>query len=721
MMTTAPTSNLQFTAPGDRTDKERAAETKRTEIATRLLGLLQDGHVLSFRQPSGEPWVSLPRPDDHGYDHHRVENTLTVSWLMKRYTDAYGGVPEKRFADNAVATFAAKVRASTDVREVYDRLAVIDEPDGRVLYLDLGDAQHVVRITAGRWEVIPAPPRIAFRRATGFKELPTPVRLGPGETPDGVLQTLLRPVLNCPTTEEGAFNYYRMVAWVIAAYYTEGDQALLALTGEQGSGKSSVAETLRALIDPNTTRHGNSVMSADVVMFEAVRQYVPCFDNLRHLSDAVSDALANVATGSGQAKRKLYTDDDIISVFAKRPIILNGIHNVVKRPDLVDRAFVVELPPMDVRSRRFTKAQLRQRFEADRPRILGALLEVVASALDRLPGVLAAHAATGMGHYRLGDFHMFVRAAEQALGWPAGTADRIMQRQQAEKQHASMEQYADLEALRSLLFADRPIARNYGVREDDAGRTSVLRGAVGEVLVKLGAYAREQLGYDLRDALVGWPKLPKKFAQHLREAEAALAAEGIRLKFETARHKTIITIAGSLIDSTTAGETAEGEAASGAGSEGSQPAAPSRGSGLAAPGTESEGSQGSEDRTPLERKEGEAEEKKRGEAAALPSHPSPASPTPRDSGCEAGSQAGGTEALPPHTAVESGGAVPDEEPEETQERVTAAPAAPAAPAATTGTPLAEALIQLRAVARQHGGQKRAEPTEQEEARDADAA
>lgn len=681
-------SALHVTPPHERGKQQAKGDAKRSETPNRLLALLQKGDIIAFQQPSGEPWVSLPRPGG-GYEHHRAENSRVVGWLMEQYTHTYREVPDKRQAENAVMTFAAKVRACDDIRPVYDRLAVVEAPDGatngathgatggRTLYLDLGDALHVVRMTAGEWEVIDAPSRVAFRRPTGYETLPVPVRLQGELLPGALLERDLRPLLNCPAGPEGDFNYQRMVAWLIAAFYTEGDQALLVLTGEPGSGKSSVAETLRALIDPNSTRHGNPVTTAEGVMFEAVRQYVPCFDNLRHLSDAVSDALANVATGSGQAKRKLYTDDDIISVFAKRPVILNGIHTMVKRPDLVDRALVLTLPTLDERNRQFTKAQLRRTFEERQPRLLGAVLEVVATALARLPAVLAAHAATGAGHYRLGDFHMFVRAAEPALGWTSGTADRIMRQQQQEKRQASMTQYADIEALVTLLYADLQVAKQYGVKETDSGRVRMLRGAVGEVLTDLGAYARERLGYDLKDSFVGWPKLPKKFAQHLREAETALASEGVGLRFETSHHRTIVTVRGTCADTpdgaptdaaseggpaedpreesakqyeeVAADEPVGSQAGSQAGSQGSQRTSPSPVSGPMNSGLGSQGSQGSQQFDLLQGKEKRGEREQREETQNVPSPPSPPSPDPLNSASEAGSQRGGKTGCLPGT------------------------------------------------------------------------
>jgi hypothetical protein len=43
--------------------------------------------------------------------------------------------------------------------------------------------------------------------------------------------------------------------------------------------------------------------------------------------------------------RRLYTDDEELVFRAARPILLNGIEDVISRPDLADRAIFLTLPP----------------------------------------------------------------------------------------------------------------------------------------------------------------------------------------------------------------------------------------------------------------------------------------------------------------------------------------------------------------------------------------
>jgi hypothetical protein len=45
------------------------------------------------------------------------------------------------------------------------------------------------------------------------------------------------------------------------------------------------------------------------------------------------------------AVRQRYTDQDEVLFDAARPVILNGIEDVITRPDLADRSIFLTLPP----------------------------------------------------------------------------------------------------------------------------------------------------------------------------------------------------------------------------------------------------------------------------------------------------------------------------------------------------------------------------------------
>src|SRR5256714_12145112 len=108
-------------------------------------------------------------------------------------------------------------------------------------------------------------------------------------------------------------------------------------------------------------------------MIAANNGHVLAFDNLSGLSPWLSDALCRLASGGSFAVRQLYTDDEEVLFEAARPILLNGIEEVISRPDLGDRAIFLSLAPISEALRR-PENELWREFEIARPHILGALL-----------------------------------------------------------------------------------------------------------------------------------------------------------------------------------------------------------------------------------------------------------------------------------------------------------------------------------------------------------
>src|SRR5439155_26063858 len=142
--------------------------------------------------------------------------------------------------------------------------------------------------------------------------------------------------------------------------------------------------------------------------------------NLSGLPHAPSDAFCRLATGASFGLRQLYTDADEVLFPAARPILLNGIEDVISRPDLADRAIFLTLPPIADRRRR-SERQLWRDFEEARPRILGSLLDAAAHGLRNLPGIHLKQ-LPGWRTSRCGPRH-----AKQRSGRPARSRGRIRQ------------------------------------------------------------------------------------------------------------------------------------------------------------------------------------------------------------------------------------------------------------------------------------------------------
>ena len=189
-----------------------------------------------------------------------------------------------------------------------------------------------------------------------------------------------------------------------------GPYPVIALSGEQGSAKSTFSAILRSLLDPNTAPLRALPREDRDLFIAASNGHVLAFDNVSGLPGWISDTLCRLATGGGFAVRQLYTDQDEVLFDAARPVILNGIEEIVTRPDLADRAVFLTLQPIPEEHRR-PEQELWAAFEAERPRILGVLLDAVVVGLKRLPETRLEKLP------RMADFALWATACETAL-WP---------------------------------------------------------------------------------------------------------------------------------------------------------------------------------------------------------------------------------------------------------------------------------------------------------------
>ena len=280
--------------------------------------------------------------------------------------------------------------------------------DGNVstYFLDLGDPSgRAIQIRVDGWTVVDRPD-VHFRRPAGLLPLPLPSR-------DGSID-LLRPYVNLAN---GDFRL--LVAWLTAALRPVGPYPILAIHGEQGSAKSTLARILRLLIDPQSSPLLLQPKSTRDLMATAVNGWLLAYDNISAIPNWLSDSLCQLVFGGGFAARALFSNDDRSDIHAQRPVILNGIEEFVRRGDLTDRTVFLHLPPILPTARR-AEDEFWSSFHADYPRILGGVLDAVVGGLRVLPSVSLPELP------RMADYAKWGEAVGQGLGWaPSRSCQRI--------------------------------------------------------------------------------------------------------------------------------------------------------------------------------------------------------------------------------------------------------------------------------------------------------
>ncbi len=374
-------------------ENEENEKNQKTTQAQQLITLASSASL--FHSPDGKAFASV-RVGDHE-ETWAITSRSFRNWLRYQFFKCEEKPPGNQALKDTIDLLSARAQFEGDELPVFTRIA----GDEKTIYLDLTDPQwRAVEIAAADWRVVSHSP-VKFTRGSGVKALTPPILGG------SVLD--LQRFINVPAESD----FRLVVAWLLASLRPVGPYPLLVLQGEQGSAKSTTARILRSLVDPVASPILTTPRNERDLMVAAQNAWVLAFDNLSRVPDWLSDAFCRLATGGGFSARRLFTDAEETILEAQRPILLNGIEELATRQDLLDRALVVHLPPIREETRR-TESELWKDFEAESPKIRGALLTAVSAGIRHLPTVERPSLP------RMADFALWTAACESNLPWPQG-------------------------------------------------------------------------------------------------------------------------------------------------------------------------------------------------------------------------------------------------------------------------------------------------------------
>lgn len=489
--------------PADIPQRNKEAVT----VAKGLVALAVE-HAEFFTNVSGRIAYARITVQDHK-ECVLVESQYFEDWLTGLYYNASEGnaIPGSEALKNVIRLLSYKARAEGERKEIYTRVA----PDGEGgIYIDMADqARRIIHVTKDGWRIINDAP-VAFMRSETMRALPEPQRGGSLEA--------LRAFININDNESWAL----IKAWLTTALLPDIPYPVLVLLGEQGSAKSTMAEMLRSLIDPAYPLLRRPPRDQESIHIAAQSCWVVAIDNVSTIPGWLSDDICSLVTGSGIAKRRLYTNTEEVVTYAKRPFILNGITDFIQRGDLLDRALIVEAPHIPDH-KRVDKATLQAEFEKQSPYILGALL-------DRLAGALRERPYTQLRDLpRMADFTLYAVAAEKAeLGaaWNKEQSE-FLRGYNAVRENA-LEQQFEVHVVGPALHAWL--------------RDAVLpwENTATVLLKEIESKATEKNDRSVR--MQGWPHTPHALRCALRRLMPALRSEGYVLTFTRTRKGRFIRI-----------------------------------------------------------------------------------------------------------------------------------------------------------------------------------
>jgi hypothetical protein len=411
------------------------------------------------------------------------------SKLSSLYFDVHHQAPGGAALTDALAVLEG--RAESAERETV-ALRIADGGPGSVV-LDLAgmDGRCVV-VDTGGWRVVERAP-VLFRRTPLTGPLPVPERGGS-----------LAPLAELLNVDEARFRL--IVGWLVSALFPGIPHPILALVGEQGTAKTTAGRLVMSLVDssPAAVRTPPKEMRSWAAM--AAASWVVFIDNVSLIPAWFSDTLCKAVTGDGIVERALHTDDDINIITFRRCVVLTSIDAGRLAGDLAERLLTIELdviPP----SRRRPDAEIVAQYEAARPIVLGALLDLTAEVLAVLPSVRLDELP------RMADFARILGALDRIRGWTT-LADYNA---------------AAAEASQAVLDGDPVADAVLGLM----GRQSVWSGTASELLTRIMPEHRPQ----------GWPRTPQAVSGALKRLAPALRASGgLTVEFPPRGQSRIITL-----------------------------------------------------------------------------------------------------------------------------------------------------------------------------------
>jgi len=297
-----------------------------------------------------------------------------------------------------------KARQSKITQEIHVRTA--ETPEG--IEIDLNNAAgECILVTAGKWEI--AQPKSLFVRSKTLGEISYPI----GGRGMGAF------VKHFPTDEDGV---RLLIGMAVYCLWPKGPYPVLNLKGSHGSGKSMTMDRIKSLVDPVTKGSRRSdIKKVEQLYIAANQNRVLTIDNISNIKGDISDALCCISTKGTYSARAHYTNGDEFLIELTRPVIFNGIPDVVSRSDLLSRMIVVEMMGLNENTDEET---LNSQFEADKPYMLGYLLDGLASALKNRPNTQVTTSS------RLADFLKVVTAASEGLEWEISSFQKIFENNQ---------------------------------------------------------------------------------------------------------------------------------------------------------------------------------------------------------------------------------------------------------------------------------------------------
>lgn len=380
---------LKALAPPEIEEIKEGNYSKSKSKSVRLVNLILSKDIKLIHDRTKRAFAKI-KINDH-YEIHGLQSSIFKNLISQMFWDENGETLTSNDTSSATNILTAMSCHGGEEVTLNCRMARV----GENIWYDLTNKEwQAIEITKEGWEKHSEPPVIFKRQGHQHSQL-DPTRGDPWK------------ILDFFNIEEDQKLLLMVV--IISYFIPDIPHPILLVHGEKGAAKSTLFRIIRAIVDPSATPTITMPEKVEDMIIQFDHNWVIPYDNIHSISNKLSDILCQAVTGQGFSKRKLYTDDEEIIFSFKRCIMLNGINNVGKNPDLLDRSVIVQLNRIEDGTRR-EESDIYEELKEKTPGILGGIFDTISKTLSII-GTINLEKLP-----RMADFAKYGSAISIALG-----------------------------------------------------------------------------------------------------------------------------------------------------------------------------------------------------------------------------------------------------------------------------------------------------------------
>lgn len=325
-----------------------------------LLVQLAENGMRFVRDLRGDPYAIRGFPP---YDAIPLAKSPEVRGLLAHwYREVHGSTVGLKSIDDAISQLIGKAYTGPKTA-IHLRVAPYEQ--GFVLDLGREDGAAVVVQPEG-WSIVPQSP-VLFRRSDLTRGMQNPEHGGSLD--------LLRRHFRVASEDFELFHGY-----LVSVFFVDRPRPILLLMGGFGTGKSTAAKMISALVDPSEVPLHPPPKDIEAwILIGASARFV-ALDNLSDVPPWLSDTLCRATSGDALAKRALYTNSSLHVLKVLASVALTSIEPGALRGDFGDRVLQLVFERFPEGERR-EELEVLASLERDAPQILGAILDAACAVM----------------------------------------------------------------------------------------------------------------------------------------------------------------------------------------------------------------------------------------------------------------------------------------------------------------------------------------------------